>query len=120
MWTYRQSTGELSSNGELLESLTADAGVGLNNPALQDVANVGPLPQGSYRIGAPYTDPTRGPLVMHLVPAAANLMFGRAGFLIHGDNAQLNHTASEGCIVLARTFREVIALSADRQLTVIS
>jgi hypothetical protein len=47
-------------------------------------------------------------------------MFGRDGFLIHGDNSAMNHTASEGCIILTRDIRQRISDSGDTQLTVIA
>jgi hypothetical protein len=47
-------------------------------------------------------------------------MFGRSGFLIHGDNAEMNHTASDGCIILSHDIREQIDESEDRVLIVTS
>jgi hypothetical protein len=96
-------------------------GEGLNNPAMQNAHAVGPLPQGSYTIQPPHADPKVGPIAMRLAPAPANEMFGRGDFLIHGDNAQANHTASEGCIVLAHDARVAIGaavLAGDNQLEV--
>jgi hypothetical protein len=55
---------------------------------------------------------------MALDPDPGNQMFGRDGFLIHGDNMAMNHTASEGCIILGRPIREQIADSADRVIVV--
>ncbi len=57
-------------------------------------------------------------MVMALDPDPGNQMFGRDGFLIHGDNMAMNHTASEGCIILGRPIREQIADSADRVIVV--
>ncbi len=37
-------------------------------------------------------------MVIRLVPDAATELFGRSGFLIHGDNA--SGTASQGCIII--------------------
>jgi hypothetical protein len=47
-------------------------------------------------------------------------MFGRSGFFIHGDNQAMNHTASEGCIILPHAARIAIASSGDRGLRVIA
>jgi hypothetical protein len=47
-------------------------------------------------------------------------MFGRSGFLMHGDNIRLPGTASEGCIILPRDLREAIWNSADHTLEVIA
>jgi hypothetical protein len=35
-------------------------------------------------------------------------MYGRAGFLLHGDNAALNNTASEGCIIIPPQCRTAV------------
>ncbi len=81
--------------------------------------NVGPIPRGQYTIGPAYTDPHRGPVVMRLTPSGGQDMFGRDGFLIHGDNAKHDKSASEGCIVLERGIRNKISASSDHQLTVV-
>jgi len=118
-WSYSQQSGQLSHDGELIATGYSGIGAGLNNPAAQDQPFVGPLPRGSYGIGAVVADGGHlGPFVMPLTPWAVNNMFGRAGFFIHGDNAQLNNTASNGCIILARQWRTMIASSGDTLLTV--
>jgi hypothetical protein len=57
---------------------------------------------------------------MRLEPNQQNEMYGRAGFLIHGDSLEHPGTASLGCIVLGRLYREAIWASGDHQLQVIS
>jgi Tlde1 domain len=84
----------------------AGNGRGLNNPDAQNQQNVGPLPQGRYVVGEPNN--RRGPFTLPLIPGPGNNMFGRSGFLIHGDNAALNNSASEGCIVAPRYCRSRI------------
>jgi RHS repeat-associated protein len=81
-------------------------GQGLNNPAAQNQPNVGPLPQGSYIVGG--TTNRRGPNTRPLIPDPSNNMYGRAGFLLHGDNAALNNTASEGCIIIPPQCRTAV------------
>ncbi|MGB9255254.1 MAG: hypothetical protein WCC25_10510, partial [Candidatus Korobacteraceae bacterium] len=79
------------------------------------------LPHGTYTIGPAYDDnnhPGKGPVVMPLEPDPANEMFGRDGFLIHGDTAARDHTASDGCIILDIPYRDQIAASPDRVLIV--
>ena len=96
-------------------------GEGLNNPEMQQVKGVGPIPQGVYTIEPPHADPVVGPVAMRLQPAAGNEMFGRGDFLIHGDNADLDHSASEGCIVLPYDARVEIGAEVrlgNNQLTV--
>ena len=117
-WHYKQSTGTLSHDGLYIATGYSGAGDGKNNPDMQDVHNVGPLPRGSYTIGEPSDTKTHGPYVLHLTPAPENEMFGRSAFLIHGDSVVHPGTASEGCMIFARTVREKIWQSGDRQLEV--
>jgi hypothetical protein len=118
-WTYVQRTGALSHNGEPIATAYCGNSTGLNNPLEQDKVGVGPIPCGSYTIGPPHTPPDHlGPMALPLVPAATNQMFGRSAFFIHGDNAAMNHTASNGCIILGRPFRREIIDSGDTTLVV--
>jgi len=121
-WTYAQSSGQLSHDGEPIEVGYAGIAPGLNDPSQQSVPFVGPLPQGTYNIGAAVQDGGHmGPFVLPLTPWANNNMFGRAGFFIHGDKiAGLPHTASNGCVVLSRNTRNTIATSGDALLVVVS
>lgn len=118
-WRWVQSVGQMSHNGQSVAFGYAGAGDGKNNPAMQDVHNVGPIPRGIYTIGEPCDTKTHGPYVLHLTPDAANDMCGRAGFLIHGDSVVHPGTASEGCIILPRSIREKIWLSGDTTLEVV-
>jgi len=72
---------------------------GLNNPALENQHDVGPLPRGRYRMTSLIDSPHTGLATIILDPDPANQMFGRSGFRIHGDNSAQNHTASDGCII---------------------
>ena len=118
-WTYKQSTGELTSPHGAVSNCYSGNGLGENNPELQDTPKIGPVPRGIYTIGPEYTDPHKGPCVMRLTPDPANEMFGRAGFLIHGDNSKRDDSASEGCIIAGPVTRQAISKSTDRTLTVI-
>ena len=118
MWTYSQSTGELKRDGQLFGTGYAGHGPGVDNPEMENVPNIGPLPQGFYTIGPEFTHPHTGPLSMRLEPDANNEMFGRGGFLMHGDNS--THTASEGCIVMPHDVRALVSASEDRRLKVIA
>lgn len=119
MWTYEQVTGRLLHEGDLVATGYSGAGVGKNNPAMQDVHNVGPIPVGNYAIKAPVDTVTHGPYVLALEPAADNEMFGRSGFLMHGDSVVHPGTASEGCIIQARKTRESVWESGDFNLEVV-
>lgn len=51
--TYRQSTGELlDANGVVIGVGYSGSPAGKNNPAMQNVVDVGPIPQGTYHVGA--------------------------------------------------------------------
>ena len=120
-FSYSQSTGQMTRDGELVATGYSGNGPGLNNAAAQMQKDVGPIPQGLYTIEPPHADPVVGPIAMRLDPAPGNEMYGRGDFLIHGDNAAMDHTASEGCIVLPRDARVAIGgavLAGDDQLLV--
>lgn len=121
-WVYVQKTGSLyRPNRKLLAVGYSGHGAGLNNPAWQDHVGVGPIPCGRYTIGPAHTPIDHlGPLAFPLVPFKTNDMLNRSGFFLHGDNAALNHTASNGCIILTHGFREMIGDSEDRQLVVVA
>ena len=99
----------------------AGHGAAKNNPAMQNIANQGPLPRGRYTIGsAMAVGPGKtGLFVLPLSPDPANQMFGRFGFYMHGDNAAMNFTASDGCIILSYAIREAVATSGDQELSVV-
>lgn len=122
MWTYQQSTGDLTDpQGVFMGKGYSGHGQGLDNPADEQIRAVGPLPCGWYTIGAFFDDPGgKGPIVAHLAPSQGTETFGRSGFMIHGDNSEGNHSASEGCIVLNRSLRKAIAASGDTALQVIA
>ena len=46
------------------------------------------------------------PIAFPLTPDSDNNMYGRSGFMIHGDNAQ--NDASQGCIIMPRDVRELL------------
>ena len=55
---------------------------------------------------------------MHLWPDAANQMFGRGDFLLHGDSIEHPGCASKGCIIMPRDVRQQVWQSGDRELQV--
>lgn len=125
MWRYIQKTGELlrvADNGSTTSVGRgySGRGQGLNNPAMQDVGGIGPIPVGRWRIGAPYVSPNVGPFTMALTPVERKQTFGRGDFRIHGDNFHRDQSASRGCIVLSRELRERIHESCDNELEVVA
>jgi uncharacterized protein RhaS with RHS repeats len=128
-WVWSQSTGQLTQvvNGQTVQGQGgtgyAGHGQGINNPAMQNQINTGPIPQGTYTIGPQQNNVTNTGTTlfqsMRLTPDANNNMFGRSGFIIHGDNAQGNQSASAGCPVISRSIRNQISNSGDNTLRVI-
>jgi hypothetical protein len=121
-WKYEQQTGRLTNpSGNFVGLGYSGRGEGLNNPAMQQVKDVGPIPRGKWSIGRFVDDlGGKGMIVAHLTPAPETETYGRAGFMVHGDNKAANHTASEGCIVLWRLLREMMMASNDRVLIVVA
>lgn len=119
MWTYQQTTGELvNASGEVIATGYSGRGRGKNNPVIQAVVNVGPIPRGTYTIQPPQDTASHGPYVLWLEPDPSNIMDGRSGFGIHGDSKARPGDASNGCIVLSHSTRAAIWASGDRTLAV--
>lgn len=121
MFTYSQRTGVLCRNNIAISRGYSGRGEGVNNPGWQNIRMVGPCPRGKYTIGYAHTEPKLGPVAMRLTPDPDNEMFSRAGFFIHGDNAELDHTASEGCLIFNLSTRTGISAAVnegDNQLEV--
>jgi RHS repeat-associated protein len=123
-WEYNNQTGQISQNGNVVGYGYSGHGIGINNPDMQVVNSVGPIPAGTYIIGPQQTNVTGTgktlPASMRLTPFSTNEMSGRTGFLIHGDNANGNQSASEGCPILNRDTRNLIGASGDNLLDVYS
>ena len=120
-WTYSQKTGELQQDGKPVATGYSGAGDGKNNPALENVHNVGPIPQGHWTIvGPPVNTTEHGPYVLSLKPAPETPTFGRDGFLLHGDSKESPGCASQGCIIMPRAVREQVWKSHDPELKVVA
>jgi hypothetical protein len=121
VWIFEQNSGFLidPTGQKLYPPGYAGHGDGKNNPAMQDVKDVGPLPCGDYDIGEPYDNPHTGPYTMDLTPDPSNDMFGRDLFRMHGDSIENPGLASDGCIIQIRAIREKVGTSTDKKLRVI-
>lgn len=117
MHTYSQTTGVWSHTGRHFKGYSGH-GAGLNNPAHEAVHSEGPIPKGRWHIGPVRDGGHLGPVVMDLTPVGHDA-HGRSLFRIHGDNSLGNHSASDGCIILDRKSRELIAGSGDKDLVVV-
>jgi hypothetical protein len=120
MWTYSQSTGAILQASLREGTGYSGFGIGLNNGALEAEPDIGPIPKGKWKI-ARWDDVhgEKGPIVAVLNPIGHDA-HGRTGFLIHGDNAAMNHTASHGCIIANRNIRTNWRASKDMDLEVIA
>ena len=78
----------------------------VNDPEAQALKARGPIPRGRYRVGNPWDHVRLGPVVFFLEPLDPGMMFGRSGFLIHGDNKYGNRTGSHGCIIMPGSSRD--------------
>lgn len=125
MWIYEQKTGWLRYTAregqlELIGRGYSGSGEGKNNPDMESHVSLGPIPTGTYHIVLqPFESPSHGPCCLRLVPASTNEMFGRAGFLIHGDSIRKPGMASQGCIILPRNIRDQIIARGDPVLRVV-
>ncbi len=93
-----------------------------NDPASTHLQDQGPIPPGVYIVG-PARDlqgGPHGPFVLPLQPMSVNEMYGRSGFLLHGDSVSQPGTASSGCIIMPRPVRDKIAASTDKTLVVLA
>lgn len=117
-WLWDQSAGEMSRDGKLLCRGYAGNTWGKNNPGAEAVQGIGPLPCGKYKMTElRLTGASTGPYTIVLVQVEGD-PHGRSAFRIHGDSIKLPGTASHGCIVIPRTFREQIWNSGDHALEV--
>ena len=119
-WTYTQKTGELQQDGKHVANGYSGAGPGKNNPEMEKVHNVGPIPQGEWTIaGPPVNTEDHGPYVLTLMPDATTKTFDRSEFRMHGDSKESPGCASHGCVIMPRSVREQVWKSGDRNLDVV-
>lgn len=125
-WKWDQSAGELSRDGEFVGRGYSGKNNGVNNPRLQGVAGIGPIPTGKWRMVEMRDSPNTGPLtiVLHAVDATPgddrHDATRRGAFRIHGDNVRGDRSASRGCIILPRPLRLRMWNSGDRDLEVVT
>jgi len=125
-WKFEISSGKVFDPVGTLAGLGYAGGnkgqdpAGVNNPADESLKDIGPLPEGRYAFGEPVEHSQLGPFAIPLIPDPGNEMYGRGSFYIHGDTADLDHSASEGCLILARNVREEMWASPDHLIQVVS
>lgn len=116
-YVYSQKTGKLTLDGKEIAVGYAGKGEGKNNPDKEKEKNVGPIPQGVWKIGKA-RDFKGMANCFDLAPVGHNA-HGRTEFLIHGDSKKDPGNASEGCIILGPDVRKKIAESGVTQLRVV-
>jgi hypothetical protein len=125
MWTYKQSTGELLLDGKHFSKGYSGHGRGLNNPKLQGVQGVGPLPVGKWKILGPYDSARVGKFALRLEAVDAHPGddkhdgTDRGAFRMHGDNVKGDSSASNGCLIFPLVVRKAVWASGDRDLEAI-
>lgn len=112
---YHQKTGVLlDDQGHQLALGWAGNHEGKNNPDMQQVRCVGPLPQGTYKV-EPWISqhPHLGPDVAPLTQVAGET-YGRGDFFIHGPSVASDRYGEEskGCIVIPRPMRQAVEAAA--------
>lgn len=123
-WTFEISTGNFfDPSGKFLSKGYAGGNCGKNpegrnNPDMCNVHDIGPLPEGLYTMGEPVEHSHLGPFAIPLTPDAANEMFGRGDFYVHGDTTPSGN-ASKGCIVQPRATRNAAHASPDQRIQVV-
>jgi hypothetical protein len=131
MWHYFSDRGWIDKDGILVsKDCYSGNGLGFNNPAMETVVDVGPIPSGLWKIERPpYTDPKLGPYVLKLSPAtpefrARIIAMGRNPdtFRCHGKPLPPKdiNSGSDGCICADAVCRTRIYQSGDIDLAVVS
>jgi hypothetical protein len=121
-FTYRISDGELnledSATTTFMGTGYSGKGYARNKRYYTHLVNQGPIPEGWYTLNGPFDHYINsyghrlGNQVFRLITDPNNRMFSRSGFALHGDN--VNHDASEGCIIMGPTIRNhIVALFAQ-------
>jgi hypothetical protein len=117
-WIFFQKTGRLYHNADVYVGYSGhDAG--RNNPAMENVKGIGPVPRGNYTMYGVHSSEKTGPVTIRLRPDDATRArieaMGRDpdSFEIHGDNAEGN--ASHGCLIFIRVVRMLIAAAINTE-----
>ena len=119
MWIYSQTSGKLWNDaGECIGVGYSGFEEGKNNPRLQDVVNLGPIPRGLYHITQLYHSKKVGRNSLKLAPVGHDAL-KRTNLVMHGDSVTRPGYASKGCVVQKLTPRLTVWRSSDHLLKVI-
>lgn len=87
------------------------------NHAMEAIRNIGPLPCGTYQVGAWGDHPPLGPYSAPLTQIAGKT-YGRSGFYIHGPGGADPANCSRGCIVIPHDARLAVIALDPQTITV--
>lgn len=119
-WRYVQAEGTLiNPAGELAGTGYSGSPLARNDSAQEAVANVGPIPRGSWHMAALIAKSEHGPYAIVLLPRNGTNTYGRSGFLMHGDEIAHPGFASHGCIIQPHPTRVAAWTSLDHDLEVV-
>jgi hypothetical protein len=116
--TTRVNGSQTTEEMELCTNAYSGRGLAKNNPYAENHKgnpenqsfNAGTIPRGEYKVSNPFDHDKFGFSVFRLTPIGNQEMYGRDGFLIHGDgSATRRGEVSQGCIIMPRSAREKIA-----------
>lgn len=122
-WVYHRSTGDIFYTNAVVTPVERGySGYGSlkNDPDMQGVSDLGPIPRDEYEIGA-FLDIHGGTNTnaVPLTPAPGNEMFGGSGFFVHGFNNANPGGASPGCIIMTLPTRQKMVDSMPAKLVVV-
>ena len=119
IYTLKQVDDDYASEELVYESSAYSGAPGhVNKPGDVALVGLGPIPPGDWHVGLPHNHGKLGPLCFRLRPGVNTDVHRRSEFFIHGDNRDLNQSASSGCIILSRTGRAAMVEYRVRHLTV--
>ena len=118
--TYAQKTGELQQDSTHVATGYSGSGSG-NNPAMQNVADVGPIPAGDWTIaGHPPTPPVMVHTFCNFSRTPKPRPSAAADSSCMATPKRHPGSASEGCVILPRDAREQVWNSGDRDLEMVA
>lgn len=118
MLAFNVLAGRIALNDQIFYNIYSGKPPYVNKPQYENLVGEGPLPRGVYSLGIWHDEPHLGPVVCRLSMTKGN-SFGRSAFFIHGDNAAMNHSASDGCIIVPHDQRILIRDSGETEITVL-
>jgi hypothetical protein len=127
MWLYHQNTGWLNDpSGQDIWQGYSGQPPHVNVSADEGLEGLGPIPSGTWLVTEVFQEhPKLGPFVLVLEPdeptRARVILLGRDpdSFRMHGERSiPPSGYASDGCIIMPRSVRELVWDNADHEISV--